>query len=560
MKDLRYNIQLEVITPLSVGAGNENEWIKGADFIQLNNKLYVLDIKKVMEHGIDMDKLNLCFINQDEEGICRLLGNHLEKVTRYVFDLPVRTENSVKTFLRTQLYDKPIVAGSSIKGSVRSALFNSLREKERSNDEVFGKMKNGDDFMRFIKIGDIEMNRTILANTKLFNLRTDASQEWTGGWKHGFSSTSGKFKATGFNTLYECVPPGEKGIGSVIMASSAFHRLLKAKDDATPHANKKKFLMDEGARGLFKIINKVTQDYLRKERDFFTQYEADRTDDIIKCINSLLEMIPEDNSSCLMKMSAGVGFHSITGDWQFDDFTDTGFDRGKKKYKSRKIVEYEGNLMLMGFVKLTLMQEDEISEIKKNMQLSHAQQLEDIRISAQKRTEKLRHIKEEAEKKKEAERRLQAIQKEYEELISTASQLYFDNKNTEALEKAQKAGSLWPEGTGHQSLLDRISKSIEREDSQRKIEEEKRKHLAQPLSTVLAGKTSIGNILGHLSKWIKEEENSFGKEETDALAAAFLALPNKEFKKLNNSQRRIASIIGDDLSAAVFSKIAEAKT
>lgn len=41
-------------------------------------------------------------------------------------------------------------------------------------------------------------------------------------------------------------------------------------------------------------------------------------------------------------MSAGSGFHSITGDWQFSDYTNTeiwkdGRNAGKMKYKSRKI-------------------------------------------------------------------------------------------------------------------------------------------------------------------------------------------------------------------------------
>ena len=34
MEDKKYAIELEVITPLSVGAGNDNEWMRGIDYVQ----------------------------------------------------------------------------------------------------------------------------------------------------------------------------------------------------------------------------------------------------------------------------------------------------------------------------------------------------------------------------------------------------------------------------------------------------------------------------------------------------------------------------------------------
>ena len=149
MEDRKFDIELEVITPLSVGAGNDNDWMRGIDYIQKDGKVYVLDIKKAVEQGIDIDKLTMLFQNRDDKGISLLIGNKLEEVSRYVFPAPVNTQNPIKSFLRTQLYDKPVVAGSSIKGSVRSALFNYLRDDEKTNEEVFGNMKEGTDLMRF---------------------------------------------------------------------------------------------------------------------------------------------------------------------------------------------------------------------------------------------------------------------------------------------------------------------------------------------------------------------------------------------------------------------------
>ena len=63
-------------------------------------------------------------------------------------------------------------------------------------------------------------------------------------------------------------------------------------------------------------------------------------------------------------MSAGSGFHSITGDWQFEDYSRTGVwdfgrNQGKQKYESRKIAVYGEHFDLMGFVKLTAISEEE---------------------------------------------------------------------------------------------------------------------------------------------------------------------------------------------------------
>ena len=555
MTNQRFNIQLEVVTPISVGTGNQNDWVKGTDFVQFKNKVYVLDLRKIMACGLDIDKINMCFINQDEEGICQLLENHIGEVAKYVFHLPTKTDNPIKTFLRTQIFDRPLIPGSSIKGAIRSALFNFLRENERKNEEIFGQMKTGDDFMRFLKIGDVEMKSTILANTKIFNLFVDKYEEWAGGWKHGLNTTSDKFNATGFNTLYECVPPGEKGMGTVVIASADFQQLLTKIGYETPHVEKKQSLMNEGIRGFFRVINNVTKNYLKKERDFFMHYETERTDEIVECINNLISLIPNDNTYCLLKMSAGVGFHSITGDWQYSNYINTGSIRGKLKYKSRKITEYEGKLMLMGFVKLCIVPEDKATKEMAALIKEHQGIMEDIRVAPLKRYEMHRRIEQEKIERIEQEKKYQQIQKEYKDLISQAKQLYIDNNNHEAKEKVQKAKNLWPDGPDHQKLLDDISKSILIEQNQLREEEEKRKHLSQQLSVVLKGKTSIGNIIGHLTKWLQIDGNSFGDEETTALADALRSLPNKERNKLKSSQKRFASIIGEEYAIKVFENL-----
>lgn len=383
MENKRYYVEMEVLTPLAAGAGNESDLICGVDYIQKNGKVYVIDMEKAYRCGADMNKLASAFANADQNAIERIIGNNLERVSVRIFNSPCLTTNAIKSFMRTKLIDKPVVPGSSIKGAIRSALFNQLhghkrpgedREKgEDINSKVFGSMDDGSVFTRFIHVGDIVMPETCLVNTKIFNLRQDyRDKEWYGGWKHGMNRTTDDYRPTGFNTLYECVAPSSKGIGIIDMMGHDFETLCNSRVEQSHKAIKEK-IMENGITLLFKMINDTTFNYIQNELDFLEKYQADRSVEIEDKLGAILDRIPEGPSDyCIMKMSAGTGFHSITGDWQYEDYIDDpGTDKaGKKKYKSRKIADYNGRLTMMGFVKLRLIEQD-----GKQAYLNHIEQM-----------------------------------------------------------------------------------------------------------------------------------------------------------------------------------------
>lgn len=550
MEDKKYPIELEVITPLSVGAGNDNEWMRGIDFVQKDGKVFVLDIQKAAEQSVDIGRLTSLFLNYDEKGICTLIGDKLELVSRYIFKSPVLTNNSIKTFQRTQLYGKPVVAGSSLKGSVRSALFNHLRDKEKTNEEVFGNMKDGTDFMRFIRIADIEMPSTALINTKLFNLRKDGS-EWGGGWKHGMSETTSQYKSNGFNTLYESVLPGNKGLGAIILAGGAYELMAKNTDKPISHAQEKKELLSGGIKGLFHVINLVTKDYLSKEKAFFEKYPAERSEELIDNVNALLDMIPADDSYCLLKMSAGVGFHSITGDWQYDDYSQTGLwndgkNAGKKKYKSRKTAEYGGHLQLMGFVKIRALSAGEVTKEMDSLTEEHAEIIDSIVAPVRQREEELR-IKREAElaRKQTAEAEKQKMAT-YQDLIEQAQILYRDNQWNEALDKATAAMEICPNMSEASFLIEACQKAIEIEAYRQGEEAATTQKFSQPLAEVIKGKTSAGNLIGTTTKWLKNEGNTFGETEFHAIVNEAKNLSAKEQKNLKGKSKDLVKLIGEE--------------
>lgn len=557
MEDKRYPIELEVITPLAVGNGNDKEWVKGLDFVQKDDRVYILDLHKAVEQGVDVGRLSDLFLKYDEKGILHLLGNNLESVSKQVFNSPVRTDNRIKAFIRSQFLDKPVVAGSSLKGAMRSALFKTLRTSERRNEDVFGSMKDGTDFMRFIRVADIEMRSTILVNSKIFNLRGHGSQ-WQGGWKHGGtrdgdSHTTGEYSSQGFNTLYECVAPGQKGLGSISLAANAYDLLEHYGHMSISYADRKHTLIHSSISELFKAINSVTKAYLTKEKCFFEKYPAQRTEEIVSHIEYLIGLIPEDGSSCLMKMSAGVGFHSITGDWQFEDYDKTGIwekdkNAGKKRYKSRKISEYGGQLQLMGFVRLRSLNKDEADSKALALQGQHDVIIDSI----------LAPILEcEAARLKAAEEERQRIETQnaekerrdkYQQIIDEARAFYNDSLWDEAIKKAEEAAKIGPDFKDYQSIIDRCKKAKEIVQYKKEQEETTINIFKQPLADVLIGKSSVGNIIGTTSKWIKFG-NTFTEKEYQVLISCLKGMPAKEIKK---KRKELEKAIGQELSDKVW--------
>lgn len=473
MINIKHEIEIEVLTPISVGAGIEKEWIKGVDFILKDNKIYILSIRKMINHGVNIDQMTTYFADRADDQIATILGNKINQVSDNVFASTITTTNNIKTCIKNELSGLPIIPGSSLKGALRSVLFSYLRTNERNEKDVFGSSKVGDEFMRFIKLSDIEFEETELVNSKIFNLRRD-NNTWLGGWKHSFTgntATTNKFSPTGFNTLYESIIPGSKGYGSIMIADKQFNFL----NEINP---KKEAVLNVSS--LFKVINEHTKEYLSKELEFFEKYPADKSDLIIDSIKSILSQIPADNSYCIMKMAAGSGFHSITGDWQFEDYTDTGFweygkNQGKKKYKSRKIADYKGGLSLMGFVKISTTTQEAIEK--------------EFDRRRKKKEEEIQQLK----KRKIEEKRLEENKILYAQLIKKANELLDEESYEEAKSLCNEAGNLFPDNKNHIDLLYEIDERLERitiekewELRRLKEEEEAKAHREQQISAGLS--------------------------------------------------------------------------
>lgn len=357
----KYKISMEVLTPLAIGAGGDSDWVKGADYVTKDSKLFHLDMRKLRQEGVDLSRLTTFIAQKNNDSILRLIGNKLAKVTDCEMVMPdCSSDNNIKTFVKNQLTGRPLVSGSSLKGAIRSILFSEFRGNERSDRDVFGQVNDGSDFMRFVRISDFEFIKTRLVNTKIYNLQGGGNY-WEGGWKHDRRRTDRSFQPDGFNTIYECLMPHQEAEGFLMLSEKLF-RLYGGIQSCMTKKNEF-FSHEDGFEpidNLFEYINDHTFDYLEKERKFFTTFnQGENSDKIIGSINWLMKRVNElEPGECVLKMSAGSGFHSITGDWQYNDYTQTGVDKrtGKFKYKSRKIAVNDDKYRLMGFVKLKIVE------------------------------------------------------------------------------------------------------------------------------------------------------------------------------------------------------------
>jgi hypothetical protein len=311
---------------------------------------------------------------------------------------------------------------------------------------------------------------------------------------------------------------------------------------------------------LFKVINNHTKEYLKKEKAFFEEYSADKTNLIVDSINNLLNLIPSDNSYCILKMSAGSGFHSITGDWQFEDYSRTGVwdfgrNQGKQKYKSRKIAVYGELFDLMGFVKLTAISEEE----KEKERLARE-------ALAREQAEKERQQRAEQER---LENELKKKEEEYTRFYKLAEEACSAEQWSEVFQHIEIAVRIFPDRLSRfDSLKSIANENIILQEQQKAIDEAKQKEEEErkiansvPLAKKIAGANKIPTLCGNTKQWMKQNcLESLLDEDKQVLKGKLLELcktmKEKEVKKqINSALKDLKTILGQDLAQQWFDEI-----
>jgi CRISPR/Cas system CSM-associated protein Csm5 (group 7 of RAMP superfamily) len=370
-----YDLKLKALTPVHIGGAQEKHFQKGIDYLVIGRNVYFLDERKIVDQfGIDT------YSNALSKGdITNLLRSvKIENFTKKIIkNLDGEIGTDIKQQVKNSLTDCPYIPGSSLKGSIRSALLNYLKPSRLNNNrdieqKVFGKIM--EDPMRFIQVTDTEFKKTKYFNTKTFNLfQRGRDSKWEGGWKHALKpsgrqrfTTDDSFQEEGFTFPHECIAPDSLSNNlKIVINKKAFTNALREQKKSNKSIVKTSYKLEKilsGEVDFLKILQEYSTTYIEKEIQFFETFETDYVDEILFTYQEIKKV---SESNPILRLGLGSGFHSMTGDWQFHDHTKTGFHRGgynngKMRYKSRKLAfDFHGSdddgyfrFYPMGFVQL----------------------------------------------------------------------------------------------------------------------------------------------------------------------------------------------------------------
>ena len=332
------NLWLRTLTPIHIGGASEKHLIRDIDFIAKGNDVFFLNEQALIHHFSEAKYCDALASNTLPD---LLRSIDLKKYSSYNTQITGDPGQEIKRQVRTVLGQKPIIPGSSLKGAIRSVILNYLhRSSNRNNqnpkyieNDMFGKIH--EDPMRFVQVNDINFEEVKMYNSKIFNLKKE-SNGWDSGWKHERQhNTTTAFNIDGFTTTFECIPANCIVPFRIVINLKAFQAAMK----------KQKVKSSEAINALFNSnfqsvflnhLKDYAETYLKAEQAFINKYNAaDYSADIS---DQFALLIQRNSQYPVLRLGAGSGFHSITGDWQFQgDHINTGqHSNNKPKYKSRR--------------------------------------------------------------------------------------------------------------------------------------------------------------------------------------------------------------------------------
>lgn len=340
------NLELSTLTPVHVGTGT---WLQPEfDFLPFPHEacLALVDEGKVLSL-VGEDGLS-DWVNTIEKGepLTRWLESRVEKLTsdtvaNRVIKTPekIPTGSNVKAQLRLASPTQACIPGSSIKGSVRTVIFNDqvvklarftkdirkLQNKgykgpsfsdRQVNAEIFGRKgrenhrKGGfdldanRDFMRVIRFSDFLFGGDTECRT------IEIVNRYRDGWGIKKEETA----------YLECIPQGKIGTGRFQVPVSLLTQLdrhrFKRNQFKSDKINRNRRYTD--IKVLFQLINDFTERLVEKEITFWEEEDnpsvigsySDRLRDILTEIQQARKA-----NSCVLRVGGGSGWTFMTGGW-----------------------------------------------------------------------------------------------------------------------------------------------------------------------------------------------------------------------------------------------------
>lgn len=386
----KFTINVETITPVHVGSGNN---LKGNyEYLYFPNEkvMAIIDPKKILiKIGIDNIGNWISAIDKEQnllESLPILRTATSKEIGKRIISIHKKAPN-YKNDIKEQIHlgeDKPTVPGSSLKGAIRTAILTKLIQDEpyfvqekkhlgsqkgnylkfhdkQVNAHYLGKEDRSNrfgelqpspnkDLLRFLRIGDLyfDKNTTVVKNN-IINL-----------YRHGWGEKSNE------SSYYEAIPMGANAKGIIQIPKDLIRRVQEK------NYIKKNFDLIENPTRMFKIINTHTLKLIDREIGFWEDQDnpiaiGDYLDELQR-VETIAKNV--DEKSCVIRVGANSGWEFMTGGWAngTDNIGDFILDdniwielkrqlrRGRYDDdlsfpKTRKVIE---GGMPLGFVKLSL--------------------------------------------------------------------------------------------------------------------------------------------------------------------------------------------------------------
>lgn len=382
-----FNFSLEVITPVHIGMGKEMDYIKGLDYIYQDG-YYILFSQQKLLSSLQPNEANavsdLLAMDNFSKFTDYLKKNNLVTNEMVVYEWPcvyeTQDSNSEIKRLMQDGFGNWYIPGSSIKGSIRSVISTALYKSTEARNEIdlgalLGNIDNN--IMRFVQVSDCQVtSKPGIFPVKIFS----ADPQTTGQWKHkrlgghssSFCEANGKVNL-GFVSFYEMLTDGvnsERTTGTFRINWGAGSLIRQRRENDIPNFNS--VFTNQGIHWLIETARHHTDRFLEKEILFFSTYtnEVITNESFLDELKRLKKENLEIKNGFILRVGANVGWHSITGDWKFDNYVEATENnrvgRLEKAFKTRKLIfdwqylseeeDAEGvrRFALPGFVKIVL--------------------------------------------------------------------------------------------------------------------------------------------------------------------------------------------------------------
>lgn len=405
-------LQIEMLSPTHIGTRSTEHWFKDVDYFYRDGFLYEVD-KKVLVQQLRQGKNQFYdyvrLINDKDnwknpvDRYVRLFHNY-QLNEAIVLDKMAQVHLPYSDEIRRMIHDttgRVVLPGTAIKGALRTILFQHFyrqpahgrKESWKTIEErLFGPITNN--LMRLLRVTDtaLEQEQITYHSTKVLSRDKDKAPVWK------YSNESGDhgkpLKPQKFGTAYECFATGAAaafrfGLQDAKGTLASLHQQIQAIEQQLKKEQKKEqkkrfkqtvkdyqqlitriehlLEADHPIQMLFHWANQLIIEYVEAEIAFYEYQLSEGNKETQTMLQELVEWLKttvleparaagKKPEYCILRLGQGVGFHSITGDWQYPqqhikEVTKRGKDKETQQYSSYQVLQYKTRKLTLQKIK-----------------------------------------------------------------------------------------------------------------------------------------------------------------------------------------------------------------